>query len=177
MRLDWPLTTERLALRTLEVGDANGPYAAWMHDAEVTRYLEIRFAPPDAEALLAFVDRMNASPADLLLGLVRHDTGSHIGNIRLGPVDPHHGRAAIGILIGDRSAWGQGFAGEAIAALSDHALHSLGLAKLTAGLYAPNESSRRAFEKAGFHVDSARRAHAVLDGRRVDVIEMARFAP
>lgn len=177
MRLDQPLTTKRLALRTLEAGDANGPYAAWMHDAEVTRYLEVRFAPPNVEALAVFIDKMNASTADLLLGLVQRDTGAHIGNIRLGPVDPHHGRAAIGILIGNRSAWGQGFAGEAIAALSDHALHNLGLAKLTAGLYAPNVGSQRAFEKASFHAEATRRAHAVLDGRRVDVIEMARFAP
>lgn len=169
--------TERLILRALTPEDANGPYRDWVHDEDVTRYLELRFAPPDHAGLKAYIAEMNQSPNDIVAAIVRKDTLAHIGNIRLGPIEPRHRRGVLGLLIGDRGAWGMGFGAEAIAAFTDHAFRHLGLEKLSAGLYAPNVGSRRAFEKADFEVEAVRRAHAVLDGSRVDVIEMARFRP
>lgn len=167
--------TERLELRALVPADAEGPYSSWVQDAQVTRYLEVRFDPPDPEALRIFIEEMNSSPSNLVVGLVRKDTGMHIGNIRLGPIDRRHQRASVGLMVGDRGSWGQGFASEAIGAVSVFAFKTHGLKKLTAGLYAPNTGSQRAFEKAGYSVEAVRKAHAVLDGARIDVIEMARF--
>ena len=68
-----PIETDDLILRSLDVGYAHGPYAAWMRDAEVTRFLEVRFAPPDEVALAAFIVRMNGSDDNLLLGLFPRD--------------------------------------------------------------------------------------------------------
>ncbi len=170
------LSTPRLWLRSLQSEDLDGPYPSWFHDREISQYLETRFSPPDRDGCRRFVDDMNKSQSNLLLGMFIRPNGPHIGNIRLGPIDRHHGRAPIGILVGDRASWGQGYAAEAIQAISGHAFAELGLAKLTAGIYAPNRGSVRAFEKSGFGVDGVRRLHAVLDdGQRVDVIEMARF--
>ena len=88
---------------------ANGPYAAWMADEDVTRYLEVRFAPPDAAALELFIKRMNDSTDNLLLGLfLSADPGRHIGNIKLGSIDSRHAIAAIGVLIGAKDYSGQG---------------------------------------------------------------------
>jgi len=170
-------STERLILRDLLPADADGPYLDWVRDEAVTRFLEIRFAPPDRAGLIAYIEKMTASPVDLVSAILRKDTGTHIGNIRLGPIDRHHRRGVIGLMIGDRSAWGHGFASEAIAAISDHAFAEHGVEKLTAAMYAPNIGSRRAFEKAGFALDAVRSRHVILDGQRIDVVELARFAP
>lgn len=176
MKIDPPgLLTSRLLLRSLCVEDIDGPYAKWLTDPEVTRYMEVRYAPPDRDGLLCFVEGMNASQTDLLLGIFTRATETHIGNIRLGPIHRRHQRGTLGILIGDRAIWGQGYATEAIAAVSDFAFDGLGLVKLTAGIYENNFGSLRAFLKAGFHVEIVRRAHAVFDGDRIDVTEMARF--
>ncbi len=174
MRPAEPIFTPRLMLRSLDAGDAAGPYVGWLQDAEVTRYLEARFARHDAESTRAFVETCNADPGTLLLGLFLGAAGPHIGNIKLGPIDRNHGLAAIGIMLGAREQQGRGFGTEAIAAMSRHGF-GLGLHKIVAGCYAPNEASRRAFLRAGYHVEAVRRRHARLDSDWVDVVELARF--
>jgi RimJ/RimL family protein N-acetyltransferase len=178
MKLDRPaLSGPRLDLRPLDASHARGPYLGWMRDAEVLRHLEARFATHDEASLARFVAACNASADTLLLGLFLGAGGAHVGNIKLGPIDRHHGVAAIGILVGARAHWGRGLAREAIGLVADHALGPLGLGKLTAGCYATNVASRRAFERAGFAVEAVRRRHCRQDGAFVDVLELARFAP
>jgi [ribosomal protein S5]-alanine N-acetyltransferase len=139
-------------------------YVGWLGEPEVNRYLEVRFRPQGRADVEAFVAAMAASERDLLLGISDTTLGRHVGNIRLGPIDRNHGLGEIGIMIGDRAAWGRGVATAAIRRVADIARHELGLRKLSAGCYAVNAGSRRAFEKAGFTVEAVRPAHALLDG-------------
>ena len=78
-------------------------------------------------------------------------------------------------MVGDRAAWGQGVATEAISLMTHIAQEELGLRKLTAGCYASNVGSVRAFIKAGFAVEGRRAAHFVLDGRPEDLVLLARM--
>ena len=176
MLLDTPIETKDLILRSLEAGHAQGPYAAWMRDPGVTRFLEVRFAPPNEVALAAFIIRMNGSDDNLLLGLFpREEPQRHIGNIKLGPIDKRHKSASIGIAIGAKDCWGRGYASQAVAALSEHAFAVLGLERLEAGFYADNETSQRAFKRAGFVEEGCRRGGRILDGMRMDEILMGRL--
>jgi len=171
-----PIRTSGLVLRSLDVSHAGGPYAAWMHDEDVTRYLEVRFAPPDRNALEEFIRRMNESTDNLLLGLFpAADPQRHIGNIKLGPIDPRHSVAAIGVLIGAKEYWGKGLAGEAVAAVAEYGFASYDLERVEAGFYAENEASQRAFKRAGF-VEEGRRFRARRSGdARTDEIIMGRL--
>ncbi len=176
MRLAVALRTRDLILRSLETSDAHGPYAAWMLDEEVTRYLEVRFAPPDAAALELFIARMNDSIDNLLLGLFpSDDLERHIGNIKLGPIDNRHACAAIGLMIGAREYWGRGLAGQAVAAVAELGFDDFGLERVEAGFYADNVASQRAFKRAGF-VEEGRRSGARRFGEaRSDEIIMGRL--
>jgi RimJ/RimL family protein N-acetyltransferase len=150
-------------------------YIGWLADAEVNRYLELRFSPQGRDSVQAFVATMLASECDLFFGIRDEELDRHVGNIRLGPIDRHHGLAEIGIMIGDRAAWGRGVGSRAIRRLSEIARHELGLRKLSAGCYDSNIGSRRAFEKAGFAVEGVRRGHYLLDGRPQDAILLGRL--
>lgn len=150
MRLNSPLVTSDLALRSLDASHAGGAYLAWMNDPEVLAFTESRFARHDSAGLAAFIAAMNESPTNLLLGLFDRQDDAHIGNIKLGPIEPEHKRAWLGILIGDRARWGRGLAAQAIDALARHGLEHLGLRRVLAGIYADNTASLRAFAKAGF---------------------------
>lgn len=175
MLLAGPLRGARLTLRTLAATDAGGPYLGWMSNPTVLRYLEARHVPHDRATLQAFIEMSNADPSTLLLGITITADGRHIGNIKLGPIDAHHRRGDIGILIGDTAVWGRGYAAEAIGLLAAHAFSALRLHKLTAGFYASNTASVRAFEKAGFHVEARLREHWHRDGAREDGVLMARL--
>ncbi len=149
-------------------------YVGWLRDPEVNRYLESRFTPHDFASTTAFVAKMRADANTLMLGIRSLELDRHVGNIKLGPIDRNHGLGEIGLMIGDRGAWGRGIASDAITVVCEIAARQLGLRKLTAGCYASNVGSARAFEKAGFHVEALRRDHFLLDGRSEDLLLMAK---
>src|SRR5205814_2669717 len=101
---------------------------------------------------------------------VRKDNDQHIGNIKLGPIHWIHRYAEIGLLIGEKSCWGQGYASEAIRLVTTYAFERLNLHKVTAGCYATNVGSVRAFEKAGFVREGVRPRHCFCEGTYVDLI-------
>lgn len=176
MKLDVALATQGLSLRTLEERHARGPYLAWMNDAEVMAFTESRFAGHNAASLATFIAAMNDSPANLLLGLFCRDDGTHIGNIKLGPIETAHARAWIGIVVGDRRRWGQELATQAIDAVARHGLDDLGLRRVLAGIYGDNQGSLRAFAKAGFREIARIPAHSRSGQAWVDDIIVARGA-
>jgi ribosomal-protein-alanine N-acetyltransferase len=176
MLLESPIITPRLELKTLDATNMSPHYLSWLQDTEVTQYLEIRHAPPlSNEALLASVDKVNADPHSLLLGIFLKDADKHIGNIKIGPINAAHKRADIGFLIGEKNCWGQGFGSEAIVALAEYAGTGLGLEKLTAGCYEQNIGSAKVLTKAGFVNDARLPRHAIFGGKRVDVFLFGRF--
>jgi RimJ/RimL family protein N-acetyltransferase len=171
------IDTARLYLRDVQVSDVTERYVGWMHDSEVTRYMETRFATHSLESLREYVAMMRRKPDTLFLAIVVRDGDRHVGNIKLGPVDRVHHFADVALMIGDRHAWGKGYATESIQALSEHAFLHMGVRKLTAGCYADNVGSRRAFEKAGYHIEATRPSHYFCEGAFQDALLLARFNP
>ena len=168
MILSEPLETPNLLLRTLEPAGISQSYLSWLTDPEINRYLEVRFAGPmNLRDLKEFVRSVNASADNLMLGIFLKRDGRHIGNVKLGPIDRRHARSEIGFLIGDKTCWGQGYASEAIKAVSRYGFDQLGLAKITAGCYETNLGSSKALLKAGFAHEGTRPAHVISEGRRI----------
>lgn len=166
---------ETVALGLLRPEMVSEAYIGWLNDPEINRYLESRFRTQDRGEVERFVAAMLASERDLFLAITDRALGRHVGNIKLGPIDRAHGLGEIGIMIGDRAAWGRGIGSAAIRRVADIARHELGLRKLSAGCYASNRGSARAFEKAGFRVEAVRPAHFILDGRPEDLILLGRL--
>lgn len=169
MQLETPVRTGRLVLRSLAAADATQTYLDWMNDPLTMRFLEARLVAHDMGSLRTFIEGCNADPRVLLLGICLTD-GRHIGNIKLGPVDDFHGHASLGLLIGEHDCWGRGYATEAIEAVTAHAFRELGLEKLTAGCYASNVGSARAFLRAGWLTEGRSLAMWRLDDGREDNI-------
>lgn len=168
MILSEPIQTDNLTLRTLNESDANEAYLSWLMDPAINQFLEIRFTDGiDRTSLAESIASSNASPDNLLCGIVQRQTGDHIGNIKLGPIVGPHARAAIGFLIGDKSYWGNGYATEAIIALSGYGFTELNLEKITAGCYETNVGSRKALERAGFVHEATLRSDVVSEGKRI----------
>jgi len=163
------LQSNRLLLRALEPGDLNSTYLSWLNDPEVNRYLETRFVPQGLEALQAHWQDHRDDPSSPWFAICLASEGRHIGNIKLGPIQWLHRSAPLGLFIGDRGCWGQGYASEAISLVSDWAFRELDLQKLNAGVYAGNLSCRRAFEKCGFELEGTLRQEVVSAGQRLDV--------
>lgn len=167
--------SETIELFLLTPDAVSEAYVAWLRDPEVGRYLESRFASHDLASTQAFVADMLASERNLFLGIHSIALGRHVGNIKLGPIDRYHGTAEIGLMIGDRGAWGKGLATEAIDRISRIAGDELGLRKVTAGCYASNVGSERAFLKCGFKIEGRRPAQVICEGKPEDLVLMGRL--
>lgn len=163
--------SQAIELFVLEPDDVSEAYVAWLNDPAVNRYLESRFSAHSIDSTRQFVADCLASPSTVLFG-IKWIGGAHIGNIKIGPMDRHHGLGEIGILIGDKHAWGKGVASAAIQMLVNIARDELGLRKLTAGCYASNRGSQKAFLKAGFYIAGERKAHFLLDNEPEPLVLM-----
>lgn len=167
----------RILLRSVAVSDVDGPYHRWMNDPEVTRFLEARFSSNDKRSMKKFVQDALKNPDALFLAIVLKDGNRHIGNIKLGPINRHHGCGDVGIIIGEKDCWGKGYATEALKLLSDYAFGTLKLHKLTAGCYANNAGSEKAFLAAGFVQEGVRKSQCLCDGKYVDALIFGKVSP
>ena len=150
------LTGERVVLRRLEVSDVTDRYVEWMNDPEVTQFLESRFVTQTRDSVSDFVASALATPDLEFFAIVDRATQTHVGNIKLGPIDRNHMTADVGLMIGERVFWGKGYGTQAISLITQYAFDELGLCKVTAGAYSNNLGSIRAFEKAGWQVEGTR---------------------
>jgi RimJ/RimL family protein N-acetyltransferase len=171
------LESDRLQLRPLTFADVTEAYWRWMNDTEVTRHLECRLQTHTLESLREYVSRFQNDPDNLLLAIVLKRGEHHIGNIKLGPVNWTHRFADVGLLIGAKECWDQGYATEAIRLLRRYAFEEVGLHKLQAGCYDTNPGSARAFQKAGFVKEGHRRAQYLCEGGYVGQVLLGCINP
>jgi [ribosomal protein S5]-alanine N-acetyltransferase len=118
------------------------------------------------ETIRAFVTAQLAAVDSYLFAIEAES--EHIGNLKIGPIEPYHHRADLSYFIGERASWGRGIATAAIRIASDIAFGVLGLYRLQAGVYASNLSSVRVLEKAGFRREGVWRRQLVGHSGRED---------
>lgn len=155
-------------LRRLRERDVTPDYVRWMNDPVTNRFLESRLQEQTLESVREFVRSRQDSHQDYLFGIFIEGSDVHAGNIKIGPISAYHRRADVGLLIGEERFRGKGFAQHAIRLAMRFAFNELGLNKLTAGMYAPNEASFRAFTRAGWTLAGRLRRQSWLDDRFVD---------
>jgi RimJ/RimL family protein N-acetyltransferase len=156
------LEGERIRLRA-PAGEDLSTFARWFADPEVTRYLLRRYPPSPAQEV-GWLEDMARSEKDLVWAVVRKDGGLVVGVIGLHRIDWQHRHAWIEIVLGERSAWGKGYATEAMRLGADHAFHELGLEKVLASVYRGNERSIGMAEKLGYRQCGLLRRNAFFAG-------------
>jgi RimJ/RimL family protein N-acetyltransferase len=149
---------------------------AWFNDQEVTRGMFKGLFPNTPKIQESFLDGMYIGNENLQLAIVSKADKELIGTIGLHKIDFFHRNADISIVIGETEAWGKGLGKEALALIVDHAFNKLCLHKVTGGMYANNESSRRLFERVGFIREAVFREHALCQGKFVDAFKYGLLA-
>lgn len=160
------IQTKRLILRNMLEDDATEEYVGWLNDYAVNKYLETRHELQTLEMCRQFIRSCNHDTGSHLFGVFLASNGKHIGNAKIGFINPIHGSAELSLFIGDKNYWGMGFGAEIVKSLTNYSFETLGLAKLEAGCYEGNISSLRAFLKVGYVVEGFLRSHVILENKR-----------
>jgi diamine N-acetyltransferase len=144
------LSSDTLLLRALEPDDLPLLYV-WENDTSLWRYGST-LSPFSRYVLKEYIASCGGDlyeTRQLRLMVVHRPSDACIGMVDLFDFDPHHSRAAVGILIAP--AWQrQGCAREALALLHDYAFRFLGIRMLFAHVPLSNEPSLRLFDSAGY---------------------------
>ncbi len=140
----------RTVLRRKRIGDAANEYA-WRSDEELARY------DASQPVRVSFADYQRSWSFDLRFTdvgsrafAIEDENGRHIGNIMYYNVDGPRGEAELGISIGERGYWSQGYGSDALAAVVRTVFASTGLRRLYLHTLDWNARAQRCFEKAGF---------------------------
>ena len=164
-------------LREVRLSDVSDRYCRWLNDPEVNQYLETRHAKQSLKSIKRYVESKIEKKDEIFLAICLKADGKHIGNIKLGPINPFHRFADVSLFIGEKDCWGMGIATEAISLLAKFAFDELHLNKLAAGCYAGNIGSARAFENAGFRREGLEKSKWFSGGRYVDGILLGLVNP
>ncbi len=163
---------KRIDLILLSPEDDLSNYLKWMNDKQVTKYLESGRSETTLESLKDYIKQNNSSTS-VLLGIFEKRSKKHIGNIKLHLIDYQNKSGEIGIMIGETSAQGQGYAFEAIRLVIDYAFFNLELNRVTTGMVVDNVGSKKAFEKAGFILEGTLRESFFSNGFFYDCHRLA----
>jgi len=148
---------DKVYLRLVELSDCGDHYRGWLEDAKVNQFLETRWSEHTGESIRAFVSQMRESDDNYLFAIIETERERHVGNMKLGPIDPVHHHADLSYFIGERDAWGKGIATEAIRLATRFGFERLALHRVQAVVNAANVRSAKALERAGYVREGAAR--------------------
>jgi RimJ/RimL family protein N-acetyltransferase len=155
---------EKVRLRPIEREDLPR-YVAWFGDHEVRRhlllYLPFSLAQEERwfENLLGRLERQEA-----VLMAIETVEGVHIGNVGLETIDWKNRSAELGIMIGEKAYWNQGYGADAIRTLLGLAFREMGLHRVHLRVDVDNNRGIRCYEKVGFQREGIMREIVFKDG-------------
>ncbi|MEW6524755.1 MAG: GNAT family protein [Bacillota bacterium] len=167
---------QRVILRALEETDLDN-CMGWVNDPEVTRYLSTFVWPVSRAFEQAFLQQAvrQGDPHNRILAIVTRD-GIYLGNCGLHRIDYRNGTAELGMVIGNKQYWGQGYGADVLLTLMGFAFRQLGLRKLTLRVFQGNQRAMNLYTRCGFVVEGVLKEQHLIDGLYHDEIHMACFA-
>lgn len=165
---------ERVRLRAVEREDVKHFYE-WVNDPEVTRGLSMYLPMSSVEEEKWFERVQTRDPHEKPLAIEARDGEGWklIGDCGVFDVEWVNRSAELGIMIGDKSVWNQGFGTEVMLLLLRHCFETLNLNRVFLRVYAGNGSAQRAYVKAGFVEEGRMRQAVYKRGQYDDIILMS----
>ena len=144
-------TGELVGLRPKRPEDAIDDYT-WRTDPELATFdavQPLRMSFPDFQTL--FQEELRyPTPRQRTYGIEDLATGRHIGNCMFYDIDEFRHQAELGIMIGDKDFWGQGYGTDAVVTLIEFIFRTTGLNRVYLHTLDWNVRAQKSFAKAGF---------------------------
>lgn len=170
------IETQRLILKPLSLSHLSNDYVTWMNDPEVNKYLESG-GDYTLQKLNDFLEEVEQKEI-LFWAIHIKEQNRHIGNIKIDPINNRHLFAEYGIMMGDKTEWGKGYAFEASRAVIDYCFsENLNLRKINLGVQFKNQSAIKLYQKIGFEVEGRFINHVITAEGYDDILRMAIFNP
>jgi diamine N-acetyltransferase len=165
----------RVRLRAIERDDIPR-FVRWFNDPEVRQHLLMHHPMSLVQEEKWFEQHAQRDPATQVLAIETLE-GVHIGNIGLDDVNWKNRNAELGIVIGEKEYWGQGYGTDAIKTLLAFAFDELNLHRVSLRVDADNPRGIRCYEKCGFQREGTTRDVVFAEGKYKDQHIMSVLCP
>ena len=134
----------------------------WLNDPDVTATIKLNLGFSRRQEELFFESIETRKNGDFGWAIV-DEKGQHIGFIGLHEINWRNRWATGGLFIGKRSAWGRGYATDAVRVRTKFAFGELGLHRIEG--HTMNPAMKRVYEKVGYQHEGVARRKFWRDGR------------
>ena len=167
------LESKNLIFKPLSLDHLSNDYVDWLNDKEVNKYLETgnNYTLDKLENFLIEVEKKNI----LFWAIHLKSDKTHIGNIKIDPINFRHGYGEYGILIGNKSEWGKGYAKESSNTIIKFCFQKIKLRKINLGVVEDNIAAFELYKKIGFEVEGRLKNHGLYNNKYCNLIRMAIF--
>lgn len=165
------LAGEKCYLSPCRLEDAER-WAEWFNDLEVTIPLgDEAYTPTSLEGEQEAIRGILKNNLHIF-SIVDLETDQAIGRCMFFNVDAVNRTAMLGIVIGEKIRWAQGYGQEAVSLLLDYGFNLLNLNNVMLGTFSFNERAIRCYEKVGFKLIGRRREARIIAGKKYDLVLM-----
>lgn len=144
--------------RTLHLENA----LIWFNDPEITATMKLNLGVSRRQEEL-FFERAEVPNGRDFVWAIHDETERHIGFIGLHEINWRHRWATGGLVLGERSAWGRGYATDAVRVRTKFAIDKLNLHRIEG--HTMNPAMKRVYEKCGYHHEGVLRRKFWRDGQ------------
>ncbi|MGB4596133.1 MAG: GNAT family protein [Anaerolineaceae bacterium] len=161
-------------------------FVRWFGDPEVSENLSMIGVMGLANEEIWFEDMLKRPAIEQVLVIeaaIESETADvnqawlPIGTISLFRIDTIARSAELGIAIGEKAYWNQGFGSEAIRILLNEGFYKYNLHRIELQVYARNHRAIKAYEKVGFVHEGTKREATYRDGEYMDMLMMSVLRP
>ena len=148
-------------------------YISWLNDEEIVKHSNQRFFKHDAHSSATYLSSFT-NTSNLFLAVINQSSNKMIGTMTA-YIDENHNTADLGILIGEKSTWGNGFGFYSWSLLLEWLLEHQKIRKVTAGTNSENIGMLKIFQKSNMSHECTRKAQELINGKETDIYLFCRF--
>jgi RimJ/RimL family protein N-acetyltransferase len=164
----------KVTLRELTIKDAEDRYQ-WCLDTEVTKHLNMpeKHPPFSREETKNWIEMCINKSNGYEQKAIISENGTHIGWVDLKNIDKMNKHAELGIAIGNKNYWGNGYGLAAMNEMLRLGFNELELNKIWLRVEKDNEKAIKSYKQSGYVEEGILRQDRLRNGVYVDRIRMS----
>ncbi len=148
-------------------------YISWLKDESVNKYLVKPRNDIDKNEASEYCRHLINSKDNMFFAIIMKSDSSHIGNVRLGPIDYMSKTAKFSMMIGNKKYQNQGLGTEVVRIIVEYCFKFLDIHKIFLEVIPDNQAAVKIYEKNAFVVEGTLRDHLWLNNRHYDLLIMS----
>lgn len=162
------LKGKKIYLRMLKLQDVNRKYLSWMNSRE-NNHIPAATSRNTISSIKKYVIRNLKNPNVLFFAIIENNNNSHIGNIKLGPINWLDKNTEFGRLIGEKKFKRKGYGTEAVELVLKFSFNILKLHKVFSMCLKNNFGAIKSNKKNGMKIEACIKEKKFIKNKYRDI--------